>query len=51
MTLKQVYFVRAAQALQATARFWYTDEDVLHIDLMELVPKIFRSIYTETYLI
>ena len=42
--------VRAAQALQATSRLWYPDVDVVHIDLMELVPKLFRTIYTETYL-
>jgi processive 1,2-diacylglycerol beta-glucosyltransferase len=42
--------VRAAQALQSTAEKWYPDTDVLHIDLMELVPKLFRALYTETYI-
>jgi processive 1,2-diacylglycerol beta-glucosyltransferase len=41
--------VRAAQALQAAANSWYPDVEVVHIDLMELVPKLFRTIYTETY--
>jgi len=42
--------VRAAQALQAAAELWYPDVDVLHIDLMEFVPKLFRTIYTDTYI-
>ena len=42
--------VRAAQALKATADMWYPDVEVVHVDLMELVPKLFRTIYTETYI-
>jgi processive 1,2-diacylglycerol beta-glucosyltransferase len=42
--------VRAAQALKTTAAMWYPDVDVVHVDLMELVPKLFRTIYTETYI-
>ena len=42
--------VRAAQAIQAAAALWYPDVDVMHIDLMELVPKLFRTIYTGTYI-
>jgi processive 1,2-diacylglycerol beta-glucosyltransferase len=42
--------VRAAQALKATAEKWYPDIEVMHIDLMELVPNLFRTIYTETYI-
>jgi processive 1,2-diacylglycerol beta-glucosyltransferase len=42
--------VRAAQALQATAELWHPDIEVVHIDLMELVPKLFRTIYTDTYI-
>lgn len=42
--------VRAAKALQAAAELWYPDVDVVHVDLMDLVPKWFRTIYTETYL-
>jgi processive 1,2-diacylglycerol beta-glucosyltransferase len=42
--------VRAAQALKTAAEMRYPDVDVVHIDLMELVPKLFRTIYTEAYL-
>jgi processive 1,2-diacylglycerol beta-glucosyltransferase len=42
--------VRAAQALQEAAGIWHPDVEVVHIDLMELVPKLFRTIYTETYI-
>ena len=42
--------VRAAQALQAAAERWYPDVEVTHIDVMELVPKLFRKIYTDTYI-
>jgi len=42
--------VRAAQALQAAAARWYPDVELMHVDLMELVPKLFRSIYTDTYI-
>ncbi len=42
--------VRAAQALKAAADLWYPDVEVVHVDLMELVPKLFRTIYTETYI-
>jgi len=42
--------VRAAQALQAAAARWYPDVELLHVDLMELVPKLFRTIYTDTYI-
>lgn len=42
--------VRAAQALQAAADKWYPDVDVVHVDLMKLVPKLFRTIYTESYI-
>jgi processive 1,2-diacylglycerol beta-glucosyltransferase len=42
--------VRAAQALQAAADLWYPDVEVIHVDLMELVPKLFRTIYTESYI-
>jgi len=42
--------VRAAQALQAAARLWYPDVEVIHVDIMELVPKLFRTVYTETYI-
>ena len=42
--------VRAAQALQAEAVRWYPDVEVVHVDLMEHVPKLFRTVYTETYI-
>jgi processive 1,2-diacylglycerol beta-glucosyltransferase len=42
--------VRAAQALQAAAERWYPDVEVTHIDVMDLVPKLFKTIYTDTYI-
>ena len=42
--------VRAAQALQAAAERWYPDVEVTHVDVMELVPKLFRKVYTDTYI-
>jgi processive 1,2-diacylglycerol beta-glucosyltransferase len=42
--------VRTAQALQSAAGSWYPDVEVVHLDLMELVPKLFRTIYTDTYI-
>ena len=42
--------VRAAQALQAAAEKWYPGVEAIHIDLMELVPKLFKTIYADTYI-
>jgi processive 1,2-diacylglycerol beta-glucosyltransferase len=42
--------VRAAQALQAAAEKWYPGLETVHIDLMELVPKLFKTIYADTYI-
>jgi processive 1,2-diacylglycerol beta-glucosyltransferase len=42
--------VRAAQALQAAAEKWYPGVETVHVDVMELVPKLFKSIYADTYL-
>jgi processive 1,2-diacylglycerol beta-glucosyltransferase len=42
--------VRAAQALQAAAEKWYPGVETVHIDLMELVPKLFKTIYADTYI-
>lgn len=42
--------VRAALALQAAAERWYPGAEVTHVDVMELVPRLFRTIYTDTYL-
>ncbi len=41
--------VRAAEALVATARISEPGSRVVHIDLMELVPKLFRTMYAESY--
>jgi processive 1,2-diacylglycerol beta-glucosyltransferase len=42
--------VRAAQALQAAAEKYYPGVETVHIDLMELVPKLFKTIYADTYI-
>ena len=42
--------VGAAQAIQAAAEKWYPDVEVIHIDLLEIVPELFRKIYSETYI-
>ena len=42
--------VRAAQALEAAIERWYEEIDAVHIDLMELVPAIFRKVYTDSYI-
>jgi processive 1,2-diacylglycerol beta-glucosyltransferase len=42
--------VRAAQALQAAAAKWYPETETVHIDLMEHVSKLFRKVYTDTYI-
>ncbi len=42
--------VRAAQALEAAAERWYPEAEVVHVDIMDLVPKLFRTIYADTYL-
>jgi processive 1,2-diacylglycerol beta-glucosyltransferase len=42
--------LRAAQALQAAAERWYPGVETVHVDLMDLVPKLFRKVYTDTYL-
>lgn len=42
--------VRAAQALQAAAERWYPGVETVHVDLMDLVPKLFRKVYTDTYI-
>ncbi len=42
--------VRAAQALQAAADKWHPGIETVHIDLMDLVPKIFRKVYVDSYL-
>jgi len=42
--------VRAAQALQAAVETWYPGVEAVHVDLMELVPKLFKTIYADTYI-
>ncbi|KAB0663916.1 glycosyltransferase [Oryzomonas japonica] len=42
--------VRAAQALQAAAEKWYPNLETVHVDLMALVPKLFKTIYADTYI-
>lgn len=42
--------VRAAQALQAAAERWFPEVGVVHLDLMDLAPGFFRSMYVDTYL-
>lgn len=42
--------VRAAQALQAAVECWYPEVEAVHVDLMNLVPKLFRTIYADTYI-
>ncbi|HPX62500.1 MAG TPA: glycosyltransferase [Deltaproteobacteria bacterium] len=42
--------VRAAEAIKATADRYCPQMEVVHIDVMDLVPELFRKIYTETYL-
>lgn len=42
--------VRAAQALQSAAEKWFPEVEVIHVDLMELVSKLFRTMYVDTYM-
>ena len=41
---------RAAQAIQSAAGQWFPHVDVVHVDLMDLVPRLFRTIYVDTCL-
>ncbi|HEX3133389.1 MAG TPA: glycosyltransferase [Planctomycetota bacterium] len=41
--------VRAAEALIATAKLHHPGVEAIHIDVMDLVPKLFRKIYAEKY--
>lgn len=42
--------VRAAQAIQATAKLYYPELVVEHLDLMTLVPEHFKKIYADSYI-
>lgn len=41
--------VRAAEAIKAWAEKEYPDVEATHIDVMDLVPKLFRRVYAESY--
>lgn len=41
--------IRAAEALKATAQERFPDVSVAHIDLMTLVPPLFRRVYADSY--
>lgn len=41
--------VRAAEALEAAARRWYPEVETVHLDLMDLVPKLFKKSYADSY--
>ena len=41
--------VRAAEALKATAELQFPGISVVHIDLMTIVPPLFRKLYAESY--
>src|SRR5512138_989296 len=42
--------VRAAEALCAAAEQSYEGVDAVHVDVMDLVPRLFRKVYAESYL-
>lgn len=42
--------VRAAQALVSAAERYYPEAKVVHMDVMDLVPKLFRKVYVESYI-
>jgi processive 1,2-diacylglycerol beta-glucosyltransferase len=42
--------IRAAEAIKAGSMKWFDNLDVMHIDVMELVPKLFRKAYADSYL-
>lgn len=42
--------VRAAEALRTTAGALYPGVEAIHMDLMEWVPKLFRTFYAESFL-
>ena len=42
--------VRAAQAIKAAAEKYFPGTDVVHIDMMDLVPKLFKKVYAESYI-
>lgn len=42
--------LRAAEALEETARESRPAVDVVHVDVMELVPGLFRKLYADSYI-
>lgn len=42
--------VRAAEALKAAAAVKFPDISVIHIDLMTIVPPLFKKLYADSYL-
>lgn len=42
--------VRAAEALKAAAAVKFPDISVIHIDLMTMVPPLFKKLYADSYL-
>jgi len=41
--------VRAAEALEETARLNFPELNVIHLDVMDYMPKIFRHLYADSY--
>jgi len=41
--------VRAAQALEKSLADNYSDIEAVHLDVMDYVPKLFRKLYSESY--
>ncbi|MBF0409747.1 MAG: galactosyldiacylglycerol synthase [Candidatus Riflebacteria bacterium] len=42
--------VRAAQAIEKAAKLLGTDITAVHLDLMEIVPDLFKKLYADSYL-
>jgi processive 1,2-diacylglycerol beta-glucosyltransferase len=42
--------IRAAEAIKETAKCEFSDVEVVHIDVMDYVPKLFKKSYAESYL-
>lgn len=42
--------VRAAQAFEKAAEINFPEINVVHLDLMDVVPKLFKTLYAESYL-
>ncbi len=42
--------VRAGQALQASSERYFPNVTTIHTDVMELVPRLFRKIYSDSYI-